>query len=47
MSDLLRPFTYIWKQVYEQGGVAGQVMIGAVVICVGMLVFMWVTGRRH
>jgi hypothetical protein len=47
MSEYLKPFTYIWNQVYTHGGVAGQVMIAAVVICVGMLVFMWITGRRH
>lgn len=47
MSDWLRPFTYFWNQLYHQGGIAGGVMIAAVGICVGMLVLMWITGRRH
>jgi hypothetical protein len=47
MSDVIKTFNYLWNQVYTQGGVAGQVMIAAVVICVGMLVFMWISGRRH
>jgi len=45
MDGLLRPFMQIWN-FFIHGGLVGHIMLGAIVVCVSMLLYMWISGRR-
>lgn len=45
MENISRSLWRMWYYVYDQGGIPGMVIIGAVAVCGGMLFLNWLSNR--